>query len=85
MELNKSEKSILKHISSLKAVSTIITLFGLVGFFLGLFSIFFREMSSDARPLNFSLIVYSIGVFFLGYLLRQACAIIEKLKRENET
>ena len=42
MELTKNEKSIIKHLSSLKIVSIIITIFGILSLLLGLYSTFFR-------------------------------------------
>jgi ABC-type dipeptide/oligopeptide/nickel transport system permease component len=83
MKLTKAEEYTLKFLSPLRIMSSMVLLIGFLGAFLGLYAAFFRRMSLDARPLNFSLIAYSIGVFVLGILLRQAYNIIDKLKEQK--
>lgn len=78
-ELTKNEKNMINHIASLKVISWGVTAFGLFGVLLGSYASYFREMTSDARPLNSTLILNSIGIFFLGGLLLRLCTIVKKL------
>ena len=84
MQLTKNEKSVLKYLLTLKTVSMIIKLLGLASLFLGIYAIFFRSMSPEARSLNFTLVGYSVGIFILGCLLMQAYSMIGKLQKKDD-
>lgn len=86
IQLNWIQKSIVRRASFLMIVGWIVAIFGMFGVVLGLYTNYCREMSSDARILNQSLFLYSIGLFFIGGLLSQTCTIIKKLmvKQQEE-
>lgn len=83
MELTKSQEYTVKHLVSLKILSITMALFGLLGLFLGLYATFFRPMSPDARPLNFVLTCFSVGIFVSGCLLKHTCGIMDKLYKNQ--
>lgn len=85
MVLTKREKSQIKNLSFFKAFGIIVSLFGLSGLFIGVYSAFFREMSPDSRPLIFILTLLSIVISILGYLLTNAYRLIEKLYKNHQT
>jgi hypothetical protein len=84
IQLTKTQKSIIKHLGHLKLLSIFFALFGILGFLLGLYSFFYRPMTLDARPLNLSLLLFSIGIFTLACLLRQAYDIIERFSQVHQ-
>ena len=83
LQLTKNQKSAVDNIATLKTISLFFVIFGFLGIFQGLYSHFFRVMSPDARPLIFSLFVFSAGTLVISLLLFQAYSIIEKLKSED--
>ena len=84
MKLTKGQEYLIKNLSFFKMFSIVISLFGLVGLFLGLYSFFSREMYPDCRPLNFTLTYLSVGIFILGCMLRHAYSLIERLKKSTK-
>ena len=81
LQLTKNQKSTVDNIATLKTISLFFAMFGGLGIIQGLYSSFFRVMSPDARPLNFSLSLISLGLLGVSLLLVQAYSIIEKFKR----
>ena len=81
LELTKAQNREIAHLALFKSLSLGVVAFGLLGLLVGFYAIFFRGMSADAKPLNFSLIMFSFGLIGLGWQLRRLYRIIEILAK----
>jgi len=81
VQLSKGEREIVQNIKSFKIVAIGVMLLGMGGIGLGIYSIWFRPMTSDAKQIVLSLFGYSIGFIIMGWLLNKMCKIIQKINK----
>lgn len=79
--VSQTDLGLLENIRSIALIGLLVLVFGIGGIVLGTYSLYFRAMSPDSRPLIRILILYSIGQVVYGWLCYRMAKLLAKAKR----